>query len=153
MSFKIYDGSIWRGVQAVKVCYIEMVEDNQRIFTTPILTSPFTTWYIWCTIVDLPKNYPMKVFISFVLFGQKVLLVSRWSFWIWPSLCQSLSVKFVIMVKAQNVTPNIRLVMVILCKKMKWAIACGWREAFQVHTSIYFVLQIYSAHFHTRMKT
>ena len=72
----------------------------------------------------------MKVFISFVLFGQKVLLVSRWSFWIWPSLCQSLSVKFVIIVKAQNVTPNIRLVMVILCKKMKWAIACGWRETF-----------------------
>ena len=72
----------------------------------------------------------MKVFISFVLFGQKVLLVSRWSFWIWPSLCQSLSVKFVIILKAQIVTPNIRLVMVILCKKMKWAIACGWRETF-----------------------
>ena len=54
-----------------------LVKGNQSTFTTVKKTSPFTTWQICSTIVDLPKNYSMKVFISFVLFGQKVLLVSR----------------------------------------------------------------------------
>ena len=81
--------------------------------------------YSWST-----EKLPDESFYFFCSFWSKSFVSFSLKLWIWPSRCQTLSVKFVIIVKAQNVTPNIRLVMVILCKKMKWVIACGWRETF-----------------------
>ena len=81
--------------------------------------------YSWSTEKLLDES-----FYFFCSFWSKSFVSFSLKLWIWPSRCQTLSVKFVIIVKAQNVTPNIRLVMVILCKKMKWVIACGWRETF-----------------------
>ena len=102
--------------------------------------------YSWSTEKLLDES-----FYFFCSFWSKSFVSFSLKLWIWPSRCQTLSVKFVIIVKAQNVTPNIRLVMVILCKKMKWAIACGWRETYSGSHIYLFWSKTQSVHTYVRM--
>ena len=96
--------------------------------------------YSWSTEKLLDESF--YFFCSF--WSKSFVSFSRWSFWIWPSRCQTLSVKFVIIVKAQNVTPNIRLVMVILCKKDETG-NCVWVEGDLFRfTHLFFLFYKYS---------